>query len=98
MTTLRPLSDDSIITVDIQYPISGHTLGCPREFPGRVTAHLKFPITVAIHQKVAGLYLAGTPVDFADAATQHAIATAVTTALATIHGPAKPIPGAPPLM
>ena len=51
MTTLRPLSDDSIITVD-----------------------------------------------FADAATQHAIATAVTTALATIHGPAKPIPGAPPLM
>lgn len=63
MTTLRPLSDDSIITVDVQCPISGHTL-------------------------------AGTPVDFADAATQHAIATAVTTALATIHGPAKPIPGA----
>ena len=97
MTTLQPLNDDSIITVDIQYLISGHAIGGPREFPGRVTAYLKFPITVAIHQKVTGLYRAGTPVDFADPATQHAIATAVTTALATIHGPAKPIPAALPL-
>lgn len=94
MTTFQPLNGDSIITVDTQYPISGHTLGGPREYPGRTTAYLKFPITVTIHQKIPGLYLAGTPVDFTDPATQHAITTAVTTALATIHGPAKPIPGA----
>lgn len=97
MTTFQPLNDDSIITVDAQYPISGHTLGGPREFPGRTTAYLKFPITVTIRQKIPGLYLAGTPVDFADPAIQHTIAHAVTTALATIHGPTTPIPGAPPL-
>ena len=33
MTTLRPLSDDSIITVDVQCPISGHTLGGPASSP-----------------------------------------------------------------
>lgn len=97
MTTFQPLNDDSIITVDTQYPISGHTLGGPREYPGRTTAYLKFPITVTIHQKTPGFCLAGTPIDFTDPATQHAIATAVTTALATIHGPTMPIPGAPPL-
>lgn len=97
MITHQPLNDDSIITVDTQYLISGHAVGGPRELPGRVTAYLKVPITVTIHQKTTNLDRAGTTVDFADPATQHAIATAVTTALATIHGPAKPIPGAPPL-
>lgn len=97
MTALQPLDDDSIITVDTQYPISGHTLGGSREYPGRTTAYLKFPITVTLHQKTPGLCLAGTPVDLTDPAIQHAIATAVTTALATIHGPPLPIPGALPL-
>ena len=105
MTPTHPA--DLTIDVNTQPPTPGHTLLTPpfRRFDDpdidytKSVAHapLTIPLTITFRQQITGLYAAGDPIDLTNPATQHAIATAITTALATHHGQTPLIPGESPL-
>lgn len=84
-----------VITVDARRPIPGHTVSTPpvRSWSDsdidyskvRTTATLTLPLTITFHQEATHLYRPRNPIDFTHPDVQHAIATAVTAALATIQ-------------